>query len=128
VNGKMTMTLLLRGPYRHADAVVFAALVLAHQRVRLRIEEIRMRIERVQHPRNGPVVDRLVGIDRLRVIILDNGIDIRELLQAVFDVGVAGGRRGLLARALGKKNSQKTASQQEKKPPERVIGENYVPS
>ena len=75
--------------HRHTHAVVLAALVLAHQRVRLGIEEIRMRIERVQHSGNGPVVDRFIRIDRLRVVVLDDGVDIRELLQTVFDIRVA---------------------------------------
>ena len=78
--------------HRHAHAVVLAALVLAHQRVGLGIEEIRVWIERMQHPRDSPVVDGLVRIDRLGIVILDNRIDVRELLQAVFDVGVAGDR------------------------------------
>ena len=80
--------------HRHPDAVVFAALVLAHQGIRLGIEEIRMRIERVQHPGNRTVVDGLVGIHRFGIIVLDEGIDIGELLQAVLDVGVARRRRG----------------------------------
>ena len=77
---------------RHSDAVVLAALFLAEQRVRLGIEEVGVRVERVQHARNGAVVDGFVGVDRLGVVVLDNLVHLCELLQAVFDVGIATGR------------------------------------
>ena len=99
--------------HRHAHAVVLAALVLAHQGVRFGIEEIRVRIERVQHARDGAVIDGLVRVDRLGVVLLDDGVDVSELLQAVFDVGIAAERR-LLPGALGKKNPQKAAGKEKK--------------
>ena len=55
----------------HAHAVVLAALVFAHQRVGLGIEEIGVRIERVQHAGNRAVVDGLVRVHRLGVVVLD---------------------------------------------------------
>ena len=97
----------------HAHAVVLAALVFAHQRIRLGIEEIRVRIERVQHARDRPVVDSFVRIHRLGVIVFDERVHIGELLQAVLDVRVAGHRR-LLAGALGEHNSQKSAGKEKK--------------
>ncbi len=100
-------------PDGHADAVVLAALVFAQQRVGLGIEEIGVRIEHVQHARDRAVVDGLVGIHRLGVVLLDEGVDVGELLEAVADVGVAGERR-LLAGALGKQNAQKSAGKEEK--------------
>jgi len=81
----------------------------------------------VQHSGNGPVIDGFVGVDGLGVIIFDDGVDVSELFQAVFDVGVAAERR-LLPCALGEKNSQKAARKKKKKLPGRVTGENYVPS
>ena len=76
---------------RHAYAVIFAALFFAQRRIGLGVEEIRVRIELVQHARDGAVIDRLVGIHRVGVVLLDGLIDLGELLQAVADVGVAAG-------------------------------------
>ena len=97
----------------HADAVVLAALVLAHQRVGLGIKEVRVRVERVQHPGDRAVVNGLISIHRLGVILLDESVNIGELLKAVLDVGVAGDRR-LLAGALGEQDAQKSARKEEK--------------
>ena len=119
--------LVVARPHRHAHAVVLAALVFAHQRVRFGIEEIRMRIERVQHARDGSVVDRLVGVDRLGVVFLDDGVDIRELLQAVFDIGVAA-RATTAVPCAGRKESPESRRQEERKLRGRANGENYVPS
>ena len=82
----------------HAHAVILAALVFAHQRIGFRIEEIRVRIEGVQHTGDRAVIDGLVRI---------------QLFQAVLDLGVAGHRR-LLAGTLGKQNSQEAAGKQKK--------------
>src|SRR5262249_5341599 len=83
----------------HAYAVVFPALLFAQQRVRLRIKEVGMRIEHVQHSGNGPVVNGLVGIYRLSVVLLDQAVDLGKLLQAVTDVSLravgAGGSSAL---------------------------------
>ena len=95
-------------PDRHTHAVVLAALVFAHERVGFRIEEIRVRIERVQHAGNRAVVDRLIGVHRFGVIVLNQRVNIGELLQAVLNLGVAG-HGGLLAGTLGKQNAQETA-------------------
>src|SRR5579872_213477 len=100
-------------PYGHTDAVVLAALVFAHQRVRFWIEEIRVRIERVQHARNRPVVYGFVGVYRFSVVFLDQRIYVGELLEAVLDIGVA--RHGrLLTGTLGKEYAQESACKEEK--------------
>src|ERR1700683_2685352 len=87
--GENNNDLIIARPHRHTHAVVLAALVLAHQRVGFRIEEIRVRVKRVQHARDGSVIDSLVRVYGLRVVVLDDGVDVGELFQAVFDVGVA---------------------------------------
>jgi len=43
----------------------------------------------VQHAGNSAVIDGLVGVDRFGVVILDQRVDVGELLEAVFDVGIA---------------------------------------
>src|SRR5580704_334700 len=55
----------------HADAVVFAALVFAQKRVGFRIKEIRVRIEHVEHARNGSVINGFIGVYGLGVVLLD---------------------------------------------------------
>ena len=76
----------------HAHAVVLAALFFAQQRIRLGIEEVGMRVERVQHSRDGPVVDGLVSIDRFGVIVFHHLVNLGELLQAVLDISISAGR------------------------------------
>ena len=78
-------------PHRHSHAVIFPALIFAQQGIRLGIEEIRVRIEHVQHARNGPVVDGLVGVHRLGIVLLHHVIHRGELPQAVADVGISPG-------------------------------------
>src|SRR5262249_18445968 len=77
----------------HPNAVVLAALVLAQQRILLGIEEVRVRIEHVQHARNGSVINGLVGVDRFGIILLDQVVHLRELMQAVAHIGIAARRR-----------------------------------
>src|SRR5438034_236526 len=43
----------------------------------------------MQHARNRAVVDGLIRVHRLGVILLDNVISLRELAQALTDIGVA---------------------------------------
>ena len=83
---------IITWPHRHAHAVVFAALILAQQGIRLRIEKIRMRIEHVQHAGNRAVVNGLIGIHRLRVILLHHVVDCGELAQAVADIRISASR------------------------------------
>src|SRR5260370_23893615 len=78
----------------HAHAVILSALFFAQQRVRLRIEEVRMRIQYVQHSRDGAVIDRLIGIDRLGVILLYQTVNFRKLLQAGADIAIGDSRAG----------------------------------
>src|SRR5438309_755845 len=56
-------------PNGHAHAVVLAALLFAQQRIRFGIEEIGMRIERMQHSRNRAIVYGFVGVHRFRVVL-----------------------------------------------------------
>jgi len=55
-----------------AQTEVPALLAFAHLLVAARIHETRMRVERLQHPADGPV-DQLVRLDRLDVLALDGG-------------------------------------------------------
>ena len=57
---------VLAGRNHHADAVILAALVFPQERKLPRIKEIRVRIEHAQHARDGPLVDRLIDVHRLR--------------------------------------------------------------
>ena len=52
---------------RHADAVIAAFLPLAHLRIRFRVEEARVRVERLEHA-GDRAVDQPVGFDRPDVI------------------------------------------------------------
>src|SRR6202140_4015985 len=86
--------LIIARPHRHAHAVILAALFFAQGGVRLGIEKIGVRIELVQHARDGAVVDRLVSVYRVGIILLDLFIHLGKLLQAVADVGVTTRRGG----------------------------------
>src|SRR5439155_15535332 len=94
----------------HSYAVVLATLVFAQQRIRLGIKKVRVRVEHMEHARNGPVVNGFVRVYRLGIILLHDVIDLRELAQALTDIGVAvvGCRRVL----LGKYHPQKPAKRQ----------------
>src|SRR5438094_227678 len=74
---------------RHSHAVVLSALIFPQQRIRFWIEEIRVWIEHVQHAGNRAVVNRFVRIYWLGIILLYDVINLRELLQALADIGVA---------------------------------------
>ena len=73
----------------HTHAVIFAALIFAQQGIGLGIKEIGVRIEHVQHARDGAVVDGLVRIYRLGVVLFHHVVNSGELVQAVADVRVA---------------------------------------
>ncbi len=77
--------------HRHSDAVIVAALIFAQGFEILRIEEVRVRIERPQHLRNRALVDRFIGVDGIGEVFLDGRIDLRELLHARLDVVVGTG-------------------------------------
>src|SRR5271166_2158869 len=98
---------------RHSDAVVLAALFFAQRGIRLRIEKVRVRIELVQHARNGAVINCLVGVHRVGIVLLDGFIDFGELFQAVADIGIGAGRGGRTD-SLGKEHAQKTEQSQHK--------------
>src|SRR5258708_33518850 len=72
---------------RHSNAVILSALIFAEQGIRLGIKKIRVRIQHMQHARNGAVVDRLAGVHRLRVVLLHDVVNLGDLLEAVTDVG-----------------------------------------
>ena len=92
----------------HAHAVILAALIFFQQRIGFRIKKIGVRIEHMQHAGNGPVVDRLIGVDRLGVVRLDNAVDFGKFLQAVTNVVVGTGRNGGVF--LREQHAQKSAS------------------
>src|SRR5215470_9423337 len=92
---------------RHAHAVVLAALLFTQQRIGFRIEEIRVRIERVQHARNCAVIDGFVRIYGLGVVVLNHLINLGELLKAILYVRVAGGRN--VGAFVRKQHAQTTA-------------------
>jgi hypothetical protein len=67
----------------------------------------------MQHARDRPIVDGLIGVHGFGVVFLDEGVHVGELLKAILDVGVARHRR-LLTGALGEQNAQKSAGKEEK--------------
>src|SRR6185312_8390101 len=80
--------LVIAGSNLHAHAVVFAALLFTQQGIGSGIKEIRVRIQYVQHPGNGAVVDGLIRVDRLGVILLYQRVNLRELPQIIAHVRV----------------------------------------
>ena len=72
----------------HAHAVILAALLFAEQGIRLGIKKIRVRIKRVQHARDGSVVNGLIRVHGLGIVLFDNLVHLSELLQAVTNVRV----------------------------------------
>ena len=87
----------------HADAEIVALLVLAEELVIARIEEIRMWIEGAEHPRNGALVDGLVGIDGFGKILFHQSIDAGKRFQAGADLvtlAIGGGGRRLDLRSI----------------------------
>ncbi len=65
-------------PDGHAHAVILAALLFTQRRVGFGIKEIRVRIELMQHARDGAVINGLVGVYRVGVVLLDGLIDLGE--------------------------------------------------
>ena len=57
-------------------------------RERLWVEERRMRVQRAQHARDRPVINCLVGLDRLGVILFHDVVHLGELAQVLLHVGV----------------------------------------
>ena len=84
----------------HADAVVLAVLVLTHLRVGLGVVEVGVGVKNVEHAGDGTVVDGLVGlvgVHRLGVVLLDEGVDVGEGAKIVAQSGlIAGGLGGNL--------------------------------
>jgi len=75
----------------HADAVVFAVLVLAHLSEGLGVVKVRVGIEDVEHAGDGAVVDGLVGlvgIEGLGVVLLDERVDVGERVERVAQSGL----------------------------------------
>src|SRR5205814_6288963 len=104
---------IIARPDGHADAVVLAALVFAEERVRLGIKEVGVRIEDVQHAGDGAVVDRLIGIHRLGIVLLDYAVNVSELAQAVAHIGVAAGR-GRRSDLLPEQHAEKATGDENK--------------
>src|SRR5690242_2421284 len=100
--------LIVARPNRHADAVIFAALIFAQQRISFWIKEIRVRIKHVQHARYGAVINGFVGVYRFGVVLFDHIINSRELAQAIAHVGVTARGSGRID-LLSEDDAQKTA-------------------
>jgi hypothetical protein len=83
--------------------------LFAQQRIRLRIEEVRVRVEHAQHARNRAVVDGFVWADLLRVVLLYHAVNVREAANAVANFGIA--RGGSVTNSLSKKKSQESAGE-----------------
>src|SRR5258708_35646940 len=83
---------ILARRYDHSHAVLLPALVFAQQGKLLGIEETRMGIEHAQHARNGALIDRLIYIDRVGVVALDDVQDSREVPHGRLIIIRRGGR------------------------------------
>ena len=70
----------------HADAVIFAALIFAQQRIGLGVEKCGMRVKHPQHAGNRAFVERLVGVHRHGVILLHHRQDVGELAYGVLQL------------------------------------------
>ena len=66
----------------HPDAVIVAGLAFPQQRIRLWIEEIRMRIECAKHARNGASVNGAVRIHLVGEVRLHGFVNLGEFLDA----------------------------------------------
>jgi len=73
---------------------VSTALFFAQAFEVFRIEEVRVRVQRAQHLRDGAFVDRPVRAHRIREVLLDCGVDLSEFLCAGLEVVVGSGGRG----------------------------------
>ena len=79
----------------HANAVVVSVLIFAHLGEGLGVVEIGVRVQHMQHAGDGAVVDGLVNlvlVQRLGVVLLDDGVDVGELAQRIAECGLVGGR------------------------------------
>ena len=59
-------------------------LVLPHLGIGLRVVEVRVRVENMQHPRNGAVVNNLVdlvAVELVGVVVFHDGVDVGERLH-----------------------------------------------
>ncbi|HWX56657.1 MAG TPA: hypothetical protein VN176_18895 [Verrucomicrobiae bacterium] len=67
-----------------------------------------MRIEHVEHSRDGSVVNGFVRIDQIGVVLLDEVVNLRKLAEVVANIAVrsAGDAAGPVF--LAKSNAQKT--------------------
>ena len=72
-----------------------------------------MGIQGVKHPRNGAIVDGLIGVYWLSVILLHHVIDVAKGAQAIAHVAVATG--GSRSNLLTEEDAQKTAGDENKR-------------
>ena len=100
--------LIVARHHLHAHAVVTAALLFLQSRILLRVEEVRVRVEHPQHARNGTVVDRLVGIQLFRVILLQHAVDLGEAAHRIAQVIIA---HSLHGPGASEDHSEKAAGQ-----------------
>ena len=85
LNGAMHDRLAVAALHRHADAVVVAALFVAQRLEIVGIEEVGVRIERPQHPRDRAFIDGLVRLQLIGEILLDDVVDFGECLEALIE-------------------------------------------
>src|SRR5215469_1391056 len=78
-----------------------------------------MRVEHVEHARDGPVVNSLVGVYRLRIVLLDDAVNLSELTKTVAEVGVRGGPQCSPV-TLGSRTQKTTNHNDEKNEEERT--------
>ena len=98
----------------HADAIVATVLVFAHLGEGLGVVEVGVRVEDVEHARDGAVVDDLVGAIRVQgigVVLLDDGVNVGELMERVAEGRLV--RRGLCSDLLADDGADNTACREE---------------
>ena len=71
------------GADQHANAVIHAVLLFAKGRKFFGIKEIRVRIEGAEHARDGPFIDGLIGLEFIRVILVNDVVDLRKCFDTV---------------------------------------------
>ena len=90
----------------HADAVVVALLLFAHQLVFARIEEVGVRVERAQHARNRALVDGLIGADFVGKVGFHQGKHFAEIPHVIVEILPTAPRRKPLPPSARKSRPQ----------------------
>ena len=88
------------------------ALLFAQHRIRLGIEEVRVRVERVQHARDGAVIDGLVRVHRLGIVLLDDVVHLGKGVQVVAHIAVPAAGGGS-PHSLSEQDTDETATDED---------------